>query len=132
MLPLKVTHHGLDTAISEADDLILQLRQGVEGDLEWFGKTSRDEMVATHTFQNRTFRLETSIGYELHRFHESQRAHVEVHALENYASQVEEGHPGPPPARPYPFFYPIFWSNAPLLDDRLQATLDRVLARHPA
>jgi len=122
-----IVHRGLEEAIREAEERITALQEGVEADLEWFGRTASDEMVETHTFQNRTFRLETSIGYELYRFHQSQVASVEVHALADYASQVEYGHPGPPPARPYPFFWPVFWSRVPLLWDRLKETLDRAL-----
>lgn len=47
-------------------------------------------------------------------------------------SQVEEGHPGPPPARPYPFFYPIFWTYEPQLQQRVQDWLDRTLSPRAA
>ena len=118
---------GIEEAIREADDIIAQIERGPVDELEWFGKTTTDEMVRTHTFQNRTFRLESSIGYQVypilgHIFR------VKVEATAPYASQVEEGHPGPPAARPYPFFYPVFWAHEPMLQQRVQAWLDHTLS----
>jgi hypothetical protein len=83
-------------------------------------------MVETHTFQNRTFRLEESIGYNVDAFRDF-KATVDIYATAPYATQVEHGHPGPPPARPYPFFWPVYYKHEPLLWERLEATVETSL-----
>lgn len=118
---------GVEAAIRELDERLAAMREGIERDLNAFGKGAAEEMVETHTFQNRTYRLEESIGYDVDGFGGGNRAQVEVHAEAPYASQVEFGHPGPPPARPYPFFYPVWYKRVPLLDNQLQTTVDAAL-----
>lgn len=127
MLIPKITVTGVEAALREIDERIAAMHDGIEDDLEAFGKGAAEEMVSTHTFQNRTYRLEGSIGYVVTPFSGGTRARVEVHAEADYASQVEFGHPGPPPARPYPFFYPVWFTHLPLLDNDLQVTVDQKL-----
>jgi hypothetical protein len=125
---MKFTLSGLDEALAEIDRRLDTLKQDVHLDLDWFGRTTSNEMVATHTFQNRTFRLETSIGYKAFFWNPSTGWRVEVEASAWYASQVELGHPGPPPARPYPFFWPVWYRYYPdALMEKLQATVTTAL-----
>ena len=119
---------GLDEALAEIDRRLANLHAGIHADLDWFGRTTTEEMVRTHTFQNRTFRLETSIGYKAFFWVAGRGWRVEVEASAWYAEQVEFGHPGPPPARPYPFFWPVYYKYYPeALTERLQATTERTL-----
>lgn len=113
---------GVEEMQADIDGRLEALLAGVEEDLDWFGRSARDEMVATHTFQNRTFRLERSIGYTLVPWVNG-IAQVTSYAIAPYASQVEFGHPGPPPARPYPFFWPVFYHFEAALWDRVRETM---------
>ena len=124
MIP-KLTITGVEETLADIDARIAALKDGIRADAERWGKGATDEMVRTHTFQNRTYRLESSIGYHLVAFDGTYT--LGVFASAPYASQVEHGHPGPPPARPYPFFWPVFWEHEPLLYDALQVTLDTSL-----
>ncbi len=128
MLIPKITITGVEEALRDVDARFEAMRDGIEGDLDTFGRDAAQEMVDTHTFQNRTFRLEGSIGYDVTPFGPTNHASVELHAMADYASEVEEGHMGPPAARPYPFFWPVFYKRAPLLDNQLQVTVDNALA----
>lgn len=127
MITMSLTLKGLPEALASIEDKIQALKDAVHADLDWFGKVTTNEMVATHTFQNRTYRLETSIGYKA--FYWTGGAwRVEVEAGAPYASQVEFGHPGPPPARPYPFFWPVWYRYYPdPLFKRIQRNVDYAL-----
>lgn len=124
MITLKL--HGVEELQAELDRRLELMHRNVEGALDWFGKTTTEEMIETHTFQNRTFRLEGSIDYDLYVF-VGNEAHLAVFALAPYASQVEEGHPGPPAARPYPFFWPVFYTWEPVLYEKLQTAVEFAL-----
>jgi hypothetical protein len=129
MINLQFTLTGLEDVLADIDRRIEALKANVHADLDWFGRTATAEMVATHTFQNRTYRLESSIQYKAFFWTPSRGWRVEVEAGAWYASQVEFGHAGPPPARPYPFFWPVFyrwWPDALL--ERLQGTVERSLS----
>lgn len=124
---IRLTITGVEETIADVDRRLALMHEGVEQDLDWFGRTTSEEMIETHTFQNRTFRLEGSIGYDVHPFDSADEAAVEVFAHAEYASQVEFGHPGPPAARPYPFFYPVWFKWEPILMERLQGTVEQAL-----
>lgn len=125
-MKLTINWTGLDEAVAEIDRRLALMRTNVEKDLEWFGKTTTEEMIETHEFQNRTYRLEGSIDYDLYRF-QGNEANVAVFALAPYASEVEHGHPGPPPARPYPFFYPAFYRWQEPLWEKMQTSVEFAL-----
>lgn len=127
MIVPKYTISGVEEALAEIDRRLGLLHEGIHDTLDWFGKTTSDEMVETHTFQNRTYRLESSIGYEVTPINGAERMSVNVFANASYASQVEFGHPGPPPARPYPFFWPVFYRWEPAIYDRLQTVVEFAL-----
>lgn len=124
MIQFKIRLTGAEEALADFDRREANAHRYVEEDLEWFGKTAEEQMIQTHTFQNRTFRLEGSIGYDLYVF-QGNFAHLAVFALAPYASQVEFGHPGPPPARPYPFFWPVFYNLSPELLARMDESWNR-------
>ncbi|CAN5608020.1 hypothetical protein BH24ACT15_BH24ACT15_34840 [soil metagenome] len=108
----KITLIGVEEAIAELDRREALVHENVEQGLAAWGQQATMQMIETHTFQNRTYRLEGSIGYDVHGW-SGTGAQLAVFALANYSSQVEFGHPGPPPARPYPFFWPVFWNTEP-------------------
>jgi hypothetical protein len=109
---------GLDHVLNDIDMKLAAAQQVVMDDLKVFGEGAKDEMVRTHTFQNRTFRLEGSIDYDVIGFEGSGQPHVTVFALTSYASQVEFGVPGR--SRPYPFFWPVFYKWLALLEEKLK------------
>lgn len=112
MIHVTITMHGVEEALAELDRREALVRDNVNSALASWGKAATEQMIETHTFQNRTYRLEGSIDYDVHPF-SGDAASLAVFALAPYASQVEFGHPGPPPARPYPFFWPVFWNLEP-------------------
>lgn len=114
MIVLNIKITGIPDVIDRLDERHKQARENVQNTLDWFGKGSADEMVRTHTFQNRTYRLEGSIGHSVEPF-ENGQAFASVFALTSYASLVEFGVPGK--SRPYPFFWPVFYKWLPLLRD---------------
>lgn len=116
----------MDETLAEIDARLARLHENIEADLKWFGEGAADEMKETHTFQNRTYRLESSITYTVYYFRGGV-ARVVVEAGMWYASLVENGHPGPPPARPYPFFWPVWWKWEPMLWPQLQTTVEETL-----
>jgi hypothetical protein len=118
---------GVPEALADIDARLMALHTEIARDLDWFGRSTTDQMVAEHTFRNRSFRLETSIRYKTYAWR-GDGWRVDVVAGEWYASQVEFGHAN---ARPYPFFWPVIFSWAPLLEDRMQGTLERTLGGGP-
>jgi len=120
VINLTLRLHGVEEALAELDRREALARTNIERAMEAWGKKAEQQMIDTHTFQNRTYRLEGSIGYDLYVF-VGAHAHLAVFALAPYASQVEFGHPGPPPARPYPFFWPVFWNLEPEFTENLSA-----------
>lgn len=117
MIALTVNFTGIQETIAELDRRLALAKSGIEADMAWFGEGAKAEMIATHTFQNRTFRLEGSIDYDVHQF-DLDGAYVTVFALTGYATQVEFGQPGR--SRPYPFFWPIWYKWVPLLEEKMQ------------
>lgn len=107
---------GIEEVFDRLDSLERQIQINVAIELEWFGRVTTEEMVATHTFQNITGRLERSIGYTIESW---SAGHIQanVFALAPYAQAVEEG---TPTSRPYPFFWPVFYKYLPELQERLQ------------
>lgn len=126
MIIPKVTVTGLDAVLADIDNRLARMSAGIRADLDWFGDTTTTEMRETHTFVNRTGYLESSINYAV--LLREGHWDVNVEASAWYAEQVEFGHPGPPPARPYPFFWPVFYKWEPELWERVQATVDRELS----
>lgn len=125
MITPTITLTGVEEALADIDRRLSIMSDGVTTALDWFGKNATEEMIDTHTFQNRTFRLEGSIDYDVVPASAGDRtAVVAVFAMASYASQVEFGHPGPPPARPYPFFWPVFYKWEPALYERLQTVVE--------
>jgi len=123
-----LTFTGLEDVLADIDRRLEDMHAAIHRELDWFGRTTSEEMIATHTFQNRTYRLETSIGYIAYYWTASAGWRVVVEASAPYAEQVEWGHPGPPAARPYPFFWPVFWKWEPVLWERMQASGERTFA----
>lgn len=119
---MKITISGVDEAIADIDHRVDLMHSGIDDELGRSGDGMKIEMIRTHTFQNRTYRLEGSIGYEVYTFIGNHAA-LTMFANEWYASLVEEGHPGPPPARPYPFFWPVWFAMTPGILERLQAVV---------
>ncbi len=126
MIIPKVTVTGLDAVLADIDRRVEAMHAGIRNDLDWFGDTTTQEMRDTHTFVNRTGYLESSINYRVAMRDGAWGAEVEASAW--YAEQVEFGHPGPPPARPYPFFFPVFYRWEPELWERMQGTVERTLS----
>lgn len=114
---LKIEWSGLENALSEIDFKLDYAKASVVDDLTYFGQGAKDEMVRTHTFQNRTFRLERSIDYDIIAFTPENPARGVVFALTEYASDVEFGIPGR--SRPYPFFWPVYYKWLALLEEKL-------------
>lgn len=119
MLNLTIELTGVDDAIAELESRFSAAKDAVVEDLKWFGQGAKQEMIDTHTFQNRTFRLEGSIDFDVVHF-TTVGPYVVVFALTEYASQVEFGVPGR--SRPYPFFWPVWYKWVPLLEERMQAS----------
>ena len=122
MIPMTIVWSGLDNVLNDIDMRLKQAQHVVMDDLKEFGKGAADEMILTHTFQNRTFRLEHSIGTSWREFDVDvavgQNASASVFALADYASQVEFGVPGR--SRPYPFFWPVWYKWLALLEEKLR------------
>jgi hypothetical protein len=119
MIPLTIEWSGLDHVLNDIDLKLAAAQQVVVDDLKEFGAGARDEMVRTHTFQNRTFRLERSIDFDVVAFVPGQEnARATVFALTEYASQVEFGVDGR--SRPYPFFWPVWYKWLALLEEKLR------------
>lgn len=128
MITPTITMSGVEEALADVDKRLDIMRDGVATAMDWAGKGATEEMISTHTFQNRTFRLEGSIDFDVLPFSPGDDvAILSVFAMADYASQVEFGHPGPPPARPYPFFYPVFYRWEPALMERLQTVVEFAL-----
>lgn len=115
---------GIEETIARLDGLEKQVALNVAEVLRWFGDTVTQEMIATHTFQNITFRLEQSIGFTVESW-AAGRIQVNIFALAPYAQAVEEGTPS---SRPYPFFWPVFYKWLPELQPRLTAAVDAAFA----
>jgi hypothetical protein len=113
MIPLTLVWEGLENVLSDIDMKLDAAKQVVRDDLKEFGIGAKGEMVMTHTFQNRTFQLEHSIG-----FSQDEDVSVTVFAMAPYASQVEFGVPGH--SRPYPFFWPVWFKWLTLLEEKLK------------
>ena len=119
---ITITLTGVQETIDELDRRIALRNQNVNRTLEQEGAAMAQEMKDTHTFINRTGWLELSIGHDVTPWL-GDRARLDQYALAHYASQVEFGHPGPPPARPYPFFWPVFYAREPGLQAQLDAAV---------
>ncbi len=113
---LKVEVKGLDEVLADIDRRLAAAKQVVADDLTWAGQGAKAEMIATHTFQNRTYRLEGSIDFTVE--HEEDFEQLVVFALTAYASMVEFGVPGH--SRPYPFFWPVFYKWQAQLEEKLK------------
>lgn len=111
---------GIEETLARIDSLERQILLNVAIELEWFGRTVTDEMVADHTFQNITGQLERSIGYTVESW-SAGTIQANVFAMAPYAQAVEEG---TPTSRPYPFFWPVIYKYLPVLQDRLQKAVD--------
>lgn len=126
MIVPTLTITGVDEAIADVTRRLAAMQDGVRQTLDAFGKSASEEMIRTHTFQNRTYRLENSIGYHVADFPEGHFT-LGLFASAPYATQVEFGHPGPPPARPYPFFWPVYYEMEPQLWNQLEVTVHTAL-----
>lgn len=113
MISLTLTWSGLDAALNDIDLKLEAAKQIVTDDMREFGEGAKNEMVQTHTFRNRTFRLEGSLDFDVIPFD-----HVTVFALTGYASDVEFGIPGR--SRPYPYFWPVWWKWYALFEEKLK------------
>lgn len=115
MLRFGLDVKGLDTTLASLSGLELQIRLNITVELEKFAKTITEIMITQHSFQNRTGRLERSIGYHIEVVPGSLQ--LFVYALAPYAIAVEEGVEGH--SRPYPFFWATFYEFLPDLIDGL-------------
>lgn len=136
-MQVTITITGLDEAKERAQlakELVLQY---THDDLEAFGVVTTEQMkrnhppggphppagqmpvFGQHAYIDRTGRLTASIGYHVEGW-SNFKALIVVFAAESYAQAVEEGTYR---SRPYPFFYPVFYANVPMLMEKLaQAT----------
>ena len=124
MLRFGLHVEGLDAAISRMDGLRQQLILNMTVALEWFASTVTNEMITQHSFQNRTGRLERSIGYTLNMV--DNQLQLQVFALAPYAVAVEQGVPGH--SAPYPFFWPTFYKWLPDLYLKLEEGVESALS----
>jgi hypothetical protein len=115
---------GIDERIRAVDGLDRQLKLNIVVVLEWFGRTVREEMIHTHTFRNRTGRLERSLGYTVEAW-TANTIQIMVFATAPYARAVEEGTSR---SRPYPYFWPVFYKHLTELYQRLQQAVDSAFA----
>lgn len=120
MMNLTLTWSGLENVLSDIDMKLEAAKQVITDDLREFGEGAKNEMVRTHPFRNRTFRLEGSIDFDVVPFD-----YVTVFALTEYASDVEFGVPGR--SQPYPYFWPVFWKWAALLEVKIADDWPRAL-----
>lgn len=120
MMNLTLTWSGLENVLSDIDMKLEAAKQVITDDLREFGEGAKNEMVRTHPFRNRTFRLEGSIDFDVEPFD-----YVTVFALTDYASDVEFGVPGR--SQPYPYFWPVFWKWAALLEAKIADDWPRAL-----
>ena len=116
---MSITFSGLEAVLTDIDMRLAAAKQVVTDDLTWMGAGAKEEMIRTHTFQNRTFRLEGSIDFDVTLWA------VSVFALTGYASEVEFGVPGR--SRPYPFFWPVWYTWLAMLEERLKDDWPRAL-----
>lgn len=116
----RLTVTGIDDRIRAVQGVERQLKLNIVVALEWFGRTVREEMIHTHTFRNRTGRLERSMGYTVEAWTAS-TIQINVFALAPYARAVEEGTSR---SRPYPYFWQVFYKHLTELYRRLQAAVD--------
>ena len=116
---MSVTWTGLEAVLTDIDAKLAAAKQVITADLQWMGAGAKDEMVRTHSFQNRTFRLEGSIDYDV------TLSAVTVFALTEYASEVEFGVPGR--SRPYPYFWPVWYKWIAMLEEKLTDDWPRAL-----
>ncbi len=123
-LTIGLTVTGIEDTLARLDGLERQIATNVAAELEWFGKTTSEEMVATHSFKNITGQLERSIGYTVESW-SAGKILVNVFAMAPYAQAVEEG---TPTSRPYPFFWPVYYKYLPELQERLQKAVDAAYA----
>lgn len=119
---------GIDDALARLEGLERAIKLAIVVELEWFGRVTTQEMVLTHSFTNRTGRLERSIGYSVESW-SGNRALVNVFATAPYAQAVEEG---TPTSRPYPFFWQVFYKYLPELQQRLQSAVNEALGQYGA
>jgi len=111
---------GIEEVLNRLDSLERQILLNVAIELEWFGRTVTDEMVADHSFQNITGQLERSIGYTIESWNLG-TIQANVFAMAPYAQAVEDGTPS---SRPYPFFWPVIYKYLPVFQERLQRAVD--------